>query len=65
MSGLFTEEMLPQTLKDLLKDMPEDKKAAFIDIYMKNMMLNSTQGTNVPPMPSVDTTPFPSMNKNL
>jgi len=49
MPGLFTSEMLPPALQEMLKDMPEDKKKAFLDLYMENMLSNETRGTNVAP----------------
>lgn len=49
MPGLFTSEMLPPALQDMIKDMPEDKKKVFLDLYMQNMLSNETQGTDVAP----------------
>ena len=58
MPGLFSAEMLPPELQDMIKDMSPEKKEAFLKMYMENMLGNSTQGTDVPPVSPVNTKPL-------
>lgn len=50
-TGMLSEMILPDALKSLIADMPEDQKAAFIDFYMENMVMNTDTANQPAPLP--------------